>query len=813
MNIIELQEKLKDLPDQRLTQEMQSPSGSVPQFLVLNELNRRKRMRDDMKAMSAQPTATVAQEAIASAGVPAGGISDMAQMAPRSSIAQNTGIASVAPQPVPSDPSIAQGMYRGGMVRRMYGGGPVRRMQQGGPTSQPVIVRSGITYYLQPDGTYISADGRRKFSDVGTNLSNFASGIMGAIGIPAGGASPPETSIVRDGTVYYLQEDGTYVSSSGDRTLSDVGTNLRNVIPDIRENIGRITAPSPQATQRFTPPAPESFYQVPAGAIDRPFGMPIANRQIDDIIASRGDVPNLSDAASAVPTGGPGTFPVPEMGRTAEDDLNVRRSLFSSETPPEAQQDIGGLPGYVPTQEAGTLGAMSLVGQLSGGGTGTPARTFRETVDLRDLEAAMRDQSTPAAPRGAPTMMQQIPNDPGMALPRVGGPVPQRSVMEYMPDPLAAARGPAGGPMTSTGPGMAIPRVGGPVAQVGSTEAPVINPFVLAGSGGVGIDAVMPPMPSRSTGMNYIPDPLARSSGPAGMPMTSRGPAAMAAPPPAPAVPSIPTGIAAGFWDAIESPVTAALSGLPYPLADASVSDAAPETQTAPPPDDRTAALDSGAAAEDTISGGAQPSADTQTTAVASQPSGGAGPSGGAASGIAAVAPAATSYEQELINAIQRQEQRAEQDKWLALAQVGLGMMTSRSPTFLGAVGEGGAAGVQALMGARNANEDRRMELVQALEEYRMMQADRAAAARAAAARQAAGGRGSASSAPSLSNLQGRRGALVTSVEDPMTGEDREVPIPGYEDEVMYLDSLIAQAAMAGLPQMPAANLADVVQQ
>lgn len=691
MNIIELQEKLKDLPDQRLTQEMQSPSGSVPQFLVLNELNRRKRMRDDMKAMSAQPTATVAQEAIASAGVPAGGISDMAQMAPRSSIAQNTGIASVAPQPVPSDPSIAQGMYRGGMVRRMYGGGPVRRMQQGGPTSQPVIVKSGITYYLQPDGTYISADGRRRFSDVGTNLSNFASGIMGAIGIPAGGASPPETSIVRDGTVYYLQEDGTYVSSSGDRTLSDIGTNLRNVIPDIRENIGRITAPSPQATQRFTPPAPESFYQVPAGAIDSPFGMHIPNRHIDDIIALRGAVPNLSDAASAFPTGGPGTFPVPEMGRTAEDDLNVRRSLFSSETPPEAQQDIGGLPGYVPTPEAGTLGAMSLVGQLSGGGTGTPARTFRETVDLRDLEAAMRDQ--PPARAAAPTMTPQIPNDPDMALPFIGGPVPQHSGMEYMPDPLAS------------------------------------------------------------------------SSGPAGMPMTSRGPAAMAAPPPAPAAPFIPTGIAAGVMDALESPLIAALYGLPYPLADAPLSDAAPEIQTAPPPDDRTAALDSGAAAEDTISGGAQPSADTQTTAVASQPSGGAGPSGGAASGIAAVAPAATSYEQELINAIQRQEQRAEQDKWLALAQVGLGMMTSRSPTFLGAVGEGGAAGVQALMGARNANEDRRMELVQSLEEYRIMMADRAAAeaARRAAASRAAMAR-RPTAAQALAGIVARQEAVANAL-------------------------------------------------
>ena len=35
MNIIEQTEALKDLPDQRLMQEMQAPTGFAPQFLVL----------------------------------------------------------------------------------------------------------------------------------------------------------------------------------------------------------------------------------------------------------------------------------------------------------------------------------------------------------------------------------------------------------------------------------------------------------------------------------------------------------------------------------------------------------------------------------------------------------------------------------------------------------------------------------------------------------------------------------------------------------------------------------------------------------
>ena len=47
MNIIDIQDDLKNLPEQALMQEMQQPTGSAPQFLDLGELKRRKQMRDD----------------------------------------------------------------------------------------------------------------------------------------------------------------------------------------------------------------------------------------------------------------------------------------------------------------------------------------------------------------------------------------------------------------------------------------------------------------------------------------------------------------------------------------------------------------------------------------------------------------------------------------------------------------------------------------------------------------------------------------------------------------------------------------------
>lgn len=119
MNIIEQTEALKDLPDQRLMQEMQAPTGFAPQFLVLSELKRRKRMRDEYQRQQAADMKTVAEETITAAGVPQGGIMQMSRaMNPNSSIAQNTGM-DQAPQMQPTR------MADGGVVKMQTGGIPM----------------------------------------------------------------------------------------------------------------------------------------------------------------------------------------------------------------------------------------------------------------------------------------------------------------------------------------------------------------------------------------------------------------------------------------------------------------------------------------------------------------------------------------------------------------------------------------------------------------------------------------------------------------------------------------------------------------
>ena len=93
MNIIDLQESLKDYPDNRLMAEYQRPTNNIPQFLILGELQRRKRMRDDFKRREAADMPTVAEEMITGAGVPQEGLMAMAgAMAPNTAVSQDTGI-------------------------------------------------------------------------------------------------------------------------------------------------------------------------------------------------------------------------------------------------------------------------------------------------------------------------------------------------------------------------------------------------------------------------------------------------------------------------------------------------------------------------------------------------------------------------------------------------------------------------------------------------------------------------------------------------------------------------------------------------
>lgn len=136
MNILEQSEALKGIPEDALMREMQQPTGSMPQFLVLTELKRRKRMRDEYNRRKAQDIPTVAEEVVMGAGMPQEGIMQMSKsMAPKSSIAQNTG----QQEATPREPTM--GMASGGLLS----------LAKGDKLGKPVVY-NGDTYMVDDKG-------------------------------------------------------------------------------------------------------------------------------------------------------------------------------------------------------------------------------------------------------------------------------------------------------------------------------------------------------------------------------------------------------------------------------------------------------------------------------------------------------------------------------------------------------------------------------------------------------------------------------------------------------------------------------------
>lgn len=133
MNMFEMGERLKDFSKDQLVNEMRRPTGSVPQFLVLSELQRRRRVEQAAQADQQPQQTTVADDAIAAAGVPQAGLMQMARaLAPKTNTAGNTG----------AEP-----------VQAMSGSGTVRRMQAGGLSG----ISRDLTNYMGTNATPATA--------------------------------------------------------------------------------------------------------------------------------------------------------------------------------------------------------------------------------------------------------------------------------------------------------------------------------------------------------------------------------------------------------------------------------------------------------------------------------------------------------------------------------------------------------------------------------------------------------------------------------------------------------------------------------
>jgi hypothetical protein len=128
-NLLEIEDMVKGLPDQMLLQQAQAPSGQIPQFLLVSEIQRRSDMRKKYEAQQAQPEATVAdqivQEGIMSTRPPMQPQMPMEQMPMEQPMMPPMG----QPQGIAALPSPEMGMAEGGIVS-MFEGGDAPSMEE-----------------------------------------------------------------------------------------------------------------------------------------------------------------------------------------------------------------------------------------------------------------------------------------------------------------------------------------------------------------------------------------------------------------------------------------------------------------------------------------------------------------------------------------------------------------------------------------------------------------------------------------------------------------------------------------------------------
>jgi len=139
VNILEIEDMVKGLPDQALQREAQMPSGQVPQFLVISEIQRRGDMRK--RFSERQPQGTIKDQVIQE------GIAAMAPPEPQMQPAM-MGMQQPTPQAMPPQMTMQQ------PPTRMYAGGVVQ-MDQGGTTGDPFTEEERIRLLDSQEQNYL----------------------------------------------------------------------------------------------------------------------------------------------------------------------------------------------------------------------------------------------------------------------------------------------------------------------------------------------------------------------------------------------------------------------------------------------------------------------------------------------------------------------------------------------------------------------------------------------------------------------------------------------------------------------------------
>jgi len=265
MNIVQLQDRLKDLSDQQLQSEMQNPSGSAPQYLVLSELKRRKDMRDRYQATQG------------------GGGKDlppMSEMYARGqqmpSPAQPQGPQPQMQQPLqPPRPMPQQGIAQGMPMQKFQSGGAVSRRYT------PSNPYANLPRYLWPGAQ--SADLRLNAGNYGTMATEsyvdprielqqgLSQGMIPARNVPVQGPTPYEAVNSGPG---FMENVGSMFSGAKDAMtwpgLLRDGTSFSDLLRF--RGVGREALPEQSVAQGSAAPTPyeDEFSGTPTVTKDVP---------------------------------------------------------------------------------------------------------------------------------------------------------------------------------------------------------------------------------------------------------------------------------------------------------------------------------------------------------------------------------------------------------------------------------------------------------------------------------------------------------------------------------------------------------------
>ena len=132
MDILEIEDVLKGLPDQALRQEAQQPSGQVPQYMVVSEIQRRSKMRKRFEAQQEQPSTTVAEQILT------GGVASVAPPPP-----QMMGAMGMPQQPPAPPQQPPMGQQQPPMQPQQMPPQQPPMPQQGAPMPPPVRMNTG----------------------------------------------------------------------------------------------------------------------------------------------------------------------------------------------------------------------------------------------------------------------------------------------------------------------------------------------------------------------------------------------------------------------------------------------------------------------------------------------------------------------------------------------------------------------------------------------------------------------------------------------------------------------------------------------